>query len=399
VAVTAPPREATGASRALRRAARMGARMGWGFGDQAVSSLGNFLLGFLVARNVDTATFGAFSIAYTTYVVALGVLRGAAAQPLIVRYSGAEEDRWRAASGRAAGLALVAGLVIAAGCLVAGLVVGQTVGRALVALAVTLPGLMVQDTWRYALFADDRGRSAFINDSIWLAVQLPALAVALAMGGDIVVTALLAWGGAGLVAALVGIRQVGVRPRPTATRAWLREHRELIPRFVAEAMASLTSSQLALYGVGALAGLTTLGELRVGQLLIGPILVIFIGLQLVAVPQAVRALGHSVARLRRLCIAAGLGMAGIAVAWGAFISLLPDSIGEALLGVNWAPAQQLVFILALGLAASSVSSGALIGLRAFAAASRSLRATVISSTVATVATIAGAVALGAIGAA
>ena len=67
--------------------------------------------------------------------------------------------------------------------------------------------------------------------------------------------------------------------------------------------------------------------------------------------------------------------------------------------MNWAPAERLVFLLALGLAASSLSSGALIGLRAFAAAPRSLRATVISSTVATIATVAGAVWYGAIGAA
>ena len=397
--MTATPRGTADARRRLGSVVRMGARVGWGFGDQAVSSLGNFLLGFLVARNVDTATFGAFSIAYTTYVVVVGVLRGAVAQPLMIRYSGAEPDAWRAAAGRASGFALVAGLVIAAGCLAVGLAIGDTVGRALVALGVTLPALLVQDTWRYALFADDRGRSAFANDSIWLALQLPALLVALSLGGDIAPAALLAWGLAGALAALVGVRQVGVWPRPGATRAWLGEHRPLIPRFVAEALASLTSSQLALYGVGALAGLTTLGELRVGQLLIGPILVLFIGLQLVAVPQAVRALGHSVERLRRLCLVAGLGMAAVAVAWGAFVSLLPDAVGEALLGENWAAAERLVFVLALGLAASSVSSGALIGLRAFAAASRSLRATVISSTVTTITTIGGAVAFGAIGAA
>ena len=69
MAAAAPTRDTTGAGRTFRRAARMGARVGWGFGDQAVSSLGNFLLGFLVARNVDTATFGAFSVAYTKYVV------------------------------------------------------------------------------------------------------------------------------------------------------------------------------------------------------------------------------------------------------------------------------------------------------------------------------------------
>jgi O-antigen/teichoic acid export membrane protein len=400
VAVTAPPGGGNDRpNQRLRRAARIGARVGWGFGDQAVSSLGNFLLGFFVARNVDTATFGAFSIAYTTYVVALGVLRGAVAQPLMIRYSGADERGWRAASARGSGFALAAGLVIAVGCLALGVAIGGTVGGALVALAIPLPALLVQDTWRYALFAHDRGRSAFINDLVWLAIQVPALLLALRSGGNVVVLALLAWGGAGAVAAAVGAWQVGVLPRPTATRAWLGEHRALIPRFVAEAVASLTSSQLAIYGVGALAGLTTLGQLRLGQLLIGPILVLFIGLQLVAVPQAVRALGHSVARLRRLCVLAGLGMAAIAVAWGAFIALLPSDVGEALLKSNWAAAQSLVFVLSLGLAAASISSGALIGLRAFAAASRSLRATVISSTITTVATIGGAVLFGAIGAA
>lgn len=401
MAATAPARDATGAGEAFRRAARMGARLGWGFGDQAVSSLGNFLLGFLVARNVDTATFGAFSIAYTTYVVVVGILRGAVAQPLMIRYSATDTTQWRDASARASGFALLAGLVIAAGCLGVGLVIGSTVGIALAAMAITLPALLVQDTWRFALFAHDRGRSAFVNDLIWLLVQLPALAFAFSFqaDGDIIALALLAWGLAGAVAALVGCWQVGVLPRPSASRGWLGEHRALIPRFVAEATASLTSSQLALYGVGALAGLATLGELRVGQLLIGPILVPFIGLQLVALPQAVRALGYSVGRLRRLCLAAGGGMAAIAVAWGAFISLIPDEIGQALLGVNWAPAERLVFILALGLAASSLSSGALIGLRAFAAAPRSLRATVVSSTIATIATIGGAVWGGAMGAA
>ena len=379
----------------------MGARLGWGFGDQAVSSLSNFLLGFLVARNVDAATFGAFSIAYTTYVVVVGILRGAVAQPLMIRYSAADDAGWRDASARATGFALLAGLIIATACLAIGLVARGTVGGALAAMAVTLPALLVQDTWRFALFAHDRGRSAFLNDFIWLALQLPALAFALAFasGGDVVGLALLAWGLSGAVAALVGCRQVGALPRPSASRAWFDEHRGLIPRFVAEATASLTSSQLALYGVGALAGLATLGELRVGQLLIGPILVLFIGLQLVAVPQAVRALGRSVARLRRLCLVAGVGMAAIAAAWGAFVSLIPDQIGQALLGSNWAPAERLVFILSLGLAASSVSSGALIGLRAFAAAPRSLRATVISSTVATIATVGGAAAFGAMGAA
>ena len=377
----------------------MAARVGWGFADQAVSSLSNFLLGFLVARAVDTATFGAFSIAYMTYVVVLGITRGAVAQPLIVRYSGTDDARWRAGSARASGFALMTGLVMGGICVITGVAIGGLVGPGLVAVGITLPGLLVQDTWRYALFAGERGRLAFVNDLIWLAIQLPALGLVLWLGRDVGYTALLAWGGAGTVAALVGGRMVGVRLRPEASVGWLREHRVLIPRYVAEATSSLTSSQLALYGVGAVAGLATLGELRVGQLLIGPVLVIFIGMQLVAVPMAVRALAVSVTRLRGLCLAIGSTMAIVAVVWGGLLSLVPTEVGRALLASNWDPAQRIVLLLALGLAASSFSSGALIGLRAFAAATRSLRATVISSILTTVTTIAGAWLYGAAGAA
>lgn len=364
-----------------------------------MSSLGNFLLGFLVARAVDTATFGAFSVAYTTYVIIVGVVRGAIAQPLMVRYSATDDTAWRAAAGRAGGLALVIGMVGGSLCVAVGFAVGGLVGQSLMAVGVCLPGLLVQDTWRYAMFAAERGRSAFVNDLAWLVIQVPALILVVGAGHDIAPAGLLAWGGAGTAAALVGGYQVGVRLDPSGSRSWLREHRVLVPRYVAEAMASLTSSQVALYGVGAAAGLTTLGELRIGQLLIGPVLVVFIGLQLVAVPMAVRALAVSVAHLRRLCLGIGLAMAGFTMIWGLGLSALPDEVGEVLLGSNWERADRIVLLLALGLATASLSSGAMIGLRALAAATRSLRATVIGSALSTAMTIGGAAAFGAFGAA
>ena len=57
-----------------RRISDLADRFGWGFADQAVSSLSNFLLGFLVARSVDAAAFGAFSVAYATYLVTVGIV-------------------------------------------------------------------------------------------------------------------------------------------------------------------------------------------------------------------------------------------------------------------------------------------------------------------------------------
>jgi hypothetical protein len=385
--------------RLRRRAARLAGRMSWGFADQGASSLSNFLLGLVVASAVDPTTFGAFSIAYATYIIAVGVSRGAVAQPLVVRYSAVDPGSWRDGVARATGCAFVIGLVVGAMCLVLGTAIGGVVGAALQALALIMPGLLVQDTWRFAFFAAARGRAAFVNDAAWLAVQIPALALVVVVGKDVVPAAVLAWGGAGTAAALLGSVQARLAVRPAGTARWLREHRYLLLRYVPEVMASLSSSQLSVFAVGALAGLVTLGQLRAGQLLLGPLLTLLLGIQLVAVPEAVRALTTSVGRLHLLCVGSGLAMASVSVVWGALLAVVPREIGESVLKANWVPAHEVILPLALGLAAGDISLGAMIGLRAYAAATRSLRATSLTSAVSFTAAVGGAVLGGGVGAA
>ena len=42
----------------------------------------------------------------------------------------------------------------------------------LIAFAVTMPGLLLQDAWRWAFFVVGEGRRAFVNDLIWLLAML-----------------------------------------------------------------------------------------------------------------------------------------------------------------------------------------------------------------------------------
>ena len=80
-------------------------RVGWGVGDQALSSLTNFFMGILVARTVSPDDFGAFSLAFGAYVLALVVSRGLTGEPLVVRHSHdsryrlARRDRWFGGAG------------------------------------------------------------------------------------------------------------------------------------------------------------------------------------------------------------------------------------------------------------------------------------------------------------
>src|SRR5215472_9502481 len=139
-------------------------------------SLSNAALSFYVARELGAAQFGAFSIAYVTYSFALNASRGVATDPLIVRYSSAELPRWRRAVANSTGTAAVAGVLTGVIALAVAVLLRGSLGLAFLGLGLTLPGLLLQDSWRYAFFALGRGSQAFLNDTIWTLSMLPVLA-------------------------------------------------------------------------------------------------------------------------------------------------------------------------------------------------------------------------------
>ena len=150
-------------------------RLGWGVADQGISSLSNFALGLFVARSFGASKFGAFTLAFITYTVVINAARGLATDPLLVRFSGDLVRRWRRATSAATGTALVVGVAAGVLCIVAGLLLPDPVGPAFVALGIGLPGLALQDSWRFAFFARGRGSSAFINDLFWTVLLVLAL--------------------------------------------------------------------------------------------------------------------------------------------------------------------------------------------------------------------------------
>jgi O-antigen/teichoic acid export membrane protein len=376
-----------------------GRRVGWGLLDQALSSLTNFALGVVIAREVNQTAFGAFGIAFATYLIVLGISRALGSEPLVIRYTRAPDENWRRAAGRASGMAVVVGLVTGTLCVTAGVIADDSLRSALIALGVVLPGLLVQDVWRFALFAAGRGSGALLNDLAWAVVLFPTLALLIAAGQSSVGWFILAWGGAAAVAAAVGAWQTGTLPRPAGARSWFREHRELAPRFLGEFGAFNASTQLTIYGVGAVVGLASVGSLRAADLLLGPLTVLFLGINLVAVPEGVRALAVSPLALRRVCLLFSFLVATAALTFGTVIHFLPPNIGTALLGESWDGAHQVIFLLALSRAGTGFAAGATAGLRSLGAAKRSLKARLLCVPLVIVGGIGGAAIAGVRGAA
>lgn len=374
-------------------------RIGWGLADQALSSLTNFALGILAARTLGAREFGAFSLAFAVYVIVLGTTRALTSEPLVVRYSHTPESQWRRAvedaTGTALAVAAVGGVVLVA----YGAVAGPPLGPALAALGLTIPGLMIQDTYRISFFAVERGRSAFVNDLIWAIGLGTALVWLFAVGDPSLVDFMLAWGLSATVAALFGALQANGLPQPQRIRNWWVEHRALAPRFAGEFAAGSGATQVSVFGIVTVGSLAAAGILRAGGILMGPLNVLFMGINLVAIPEGVKALRRSPRELIRRSTMVSLALSLSGLAWGFFLLLIPQSIGESLLGTVWDDTREVIFPLAVSMCGLGIVTGATVGLRALAAARRSLRARIVTAPLLIAGPVSGVVIAGAPGAA
>ncbi len=360
--------------------ARNGRRAAWTFFDQALSSLTNAALAILVASKVSAGEFGAFTLALITFSFVTGVGRGLISDPFVVRFSDADQRAHRAASARAAGAGVSFGLASSLICAAAGIVLrgDPQVSTALFALAVSLPGLMIQDIWRHIFFAAGRPAAAAMNDLVWTVVQFALLGLLLAAGSRSVFWITLAWGFAALVAAVIGVFQTGVLPRPSATLAWFRETRDLNVRMALDFALNMGAINLAIYVISAIVGLAGTGALRAAQVLLGPLTLLYAGLSSFVLPALSRRAGSG-RSLIRASLLTSVASGGLATVWVAILVVLPDSLGVRLLGASWAGAHRVM--LGSGVVAIAVGCviGASLGLKALRRADQMLKVTLMQA--------------------
>jgi O-antigen/teichoic acid export membrane protein len=374
-------------------------RFGWGVADQGMSSISNFAVNIYIAHALGAVQYGAFALAYVTYAFALNASRGLATDPLMVRFSATSVRVWRRAVAACTGTAASIGLVSGACVLVTAMLLHGTARLAFLALGLTLPALLLQDSWRFAFFALGRGSQAFINDTVWVLALLPALVTLRETGHANVFWFVLAWGVSGGVAAAVGPWQAGVLPRLSRTKSWVLQHRDLGPRYFLEGTANSASAQLRNYGIGLILGLAAVGYVQAALTLMGPFMVVFFGMGLVTLPEAVRLRRDSPRKMPVFCALYSSGLALLGLAWGvALLVVLPKGLGDSLLGSSiWRPTYPLILPLTISIMGGCIGAGAGTGLHALGAAKRSLRAMIIASVLTVIGSLVGAVTGGAVG--
>lgn len=366
--------------------------------DQAVSSASNFALTVLVAHSVSRVSFGAFSVMLATYILIIGVMRGVTSEPFVVAFSAAPVENWRAAGREAYGATLTISIALGGMSALSGLLVGGEVGRLFIALAVLLPGILLQDNWRYLALAKGQPGAALANDMVLAAVQLPVSVWLVATHHASAVSLTCVWGAAAYMGTLMSFFVHHLLPAPARTIHWLRTQWHLASRYALDDFMGIGAFQAASFAVAAAAGLAAAGGLRAGQTLFGPLLVVNSGVTAASTPELVRLRSATFHRVDHVVRNISIGLAFVATAWGAVALLLPSTAGTSLFGPTWPAAKELLPFLVAAQIAYGVRVGPTAGLRALGAANRSVAARFWGTLVGLLLPVAGAIAGGSRGA-
>lgn len=339
------------------RLPRLVGRAGWNLADQAILSLTNLGLSLLVARSVDSTAFGAFSLAFSVYSITIVVARNLGSQPVIIRFPDAEPAAAREAAAQSTGASGAIGLAVGAVSVVIGLLVGGIVGQSLLALGLVLPGVLVQDACRLVAVARRNPRAAVLLDVVWGVLQLGAVFLLVATSANSVALFIIAWGAAAAVSALVGTRRLTVRPRVTRALTWIRAHWDLTGFMLFEGLLLQGAYQAVLLFVGASGELDTVGALRAAQVVNGPIALVSASAFTFAVPELVNRAGLRDRRPVLLAALIGSSLALVTACWNGLVLLVPDDVGQRVLGDSWEGMSAVLLFFAIGQVGNVLATG------------------------------------------
>ena len=374
---------------------RLPAALRWGAADQVVSSITNFAILVLVARSAAPVALGMFAIFTAGYSTVTYVNESLVSEPFVVRHTSLAREAWRARVREATAASVALGLVCSVLLAVSAFAVGGALGGLLLLGAVCAPGLLVQDTIRFAFFGAGRQRSAFCNDLLWGVLQLAGYLIVHATLPHSLVAVVATWAGAGAVAGGVGLWQARAVPQLSKTWSWLRAHHDLWRFILLERLSGQGAMYLSLVGIGAFAGLSAVAAVRAAQALFGPLYITLNAVRIVMLPSLVATPRES--RRPRVQMTV-LFTVFVAVACGAVITLLPARIGTALFGTTWPLVAPLLIFVSLSRITGSAAEAWRLGLLSGASVGRSLAARVALATALIVGTAAGAAVGGARGA-
>lgn len=314
----------------------------WGLVSQGANAFGNLLAAVFVASHCSSQSFGAWSVGYACVLAALPISRSVGATPMLLTSHKHQPQTERGAVACGLWFGLIAGAVLAVSSM---FINGQT-GPALLAFSVALPLFLFQDTLRYVFISRQRTSRTAVMDVTWLLLQLIGFGILLAT--DLVngPATTIVWAVSALLSCAWAIGSGSISLSPRVAYAFTYKNRWAGSRLTPDAILNGISSNAVPVLLAAVGGLSSTAALRAGQTLFGPLNIVVAGLSPVITVEAVRSLraGGSQWRLVRNWSVA-LALVGLLFATAIYV--IPDSLGERLLGESWSLVPMVVLPLSI----------------------------------------------------
>lgn len=300
---------------------------GWAIAAAGLSSVGNLGLTVAAARGNSVEEFGRFAVAMLAFTLTTGGLRAAVVEPVLASKERRTSDR------TAVWTSMLWGALIGLIVFGVGLVLGW---QAVVIVGLSLPGLVLFDATRTLLVARRRGRAGAIMETVWTATTLAA-AIPAALGMLSVSVALTMWGSA---ATVVGGSATYLSVGPLRAK---NSGRSFQPLYALDYAAGVGSTPLAMSVLAASSSAAIVGSLRAAGTLFGPLNIVASAVR----PVLIARFGEGDEGSIRAKLLLACSFVGIMTPVAAVLVLLPDQVGQALLGASWEPSQKVLLPMAL----------------------------------------------------
>lgn len=180
-------------------------RVALSFVDQVLASGTNFATGVVVARLSGASEFGGYMLAFTVWIVVLGLHRALVTDPLII--SSGKSDLQPRAIREGVTAEIILGSAVSLVVAVAGLLsisAHPKFGTPILALSPWIIPLLLQDYWRAVAFQRRRAGLALGNDLLFAAVEALAILVFAVSGWRSAGYIIAAWGLGAAAGSLLG---------------------------------------------------------------------------------------------------------------------------------------------------------------------------------------------------
>ena len=322
--------------------------------DQGLSSVTNLLALIWVAHTGTAVEFGSFSLIILVYTLVVGLTQAMISMPVVVHPDDADH-RPRHVMGSAVAMALPMGLVcVAVGALQ--VVVGWSMGPALLGLGLTLPALAMHDVGRAIAIGRGAPVGAVVLDATWLAVLVLSFVAIDVLDIASLFTLTVAWAGSGAVASLYVLVQHGLFRAGDVSTRWLRERWSQSWRLL---VGNLTGTGSALVGASLIAFVSSpvaVAAVRAAMLLGRPTSAVQLAVASSAAADIAREKPDRRGLLRHqrrtMAISAVVALVNMAV-----LLALPDALGRDVLGNVWPVVAPLMLPVTLWLVVAAAQSG------------------------------------------